>query len=106
MSKELKITKEKVLEASESCPDAKEVLKTLFPSVFKDEWRDVTLHLTAKIENFLEGRYFIKLYDGSKQVAYTHTNGENPILKLADEGKDEYKIEWLNNSDFRILQKE
>ena len=35
MSDDLKISKEKVLEASKKCPQAKEVLKTLFPDVFK-----------------------------------------------------------------------
>ena len=39
---ELKITKEKVLKASEQCPDAKDVLETLFPDAFKKEWKDVT----------------------------------------------------------------
>ncbi len=33
--KELKISKEAVLEAAEKCSNAKEVLKVLFPSVFK-----------------------------------------------------------------------
>lgn len=35
--KNLKITKEKVLEASEICSDTKRVLKTLFPEVFESE---------------------------------------------------------------------
>jgi len=34
---ELKITKEKVLEAASKFYDAKNILKTLFPEVFKDE---------------------------------------------------------------------
>jgi hypothetical protein len=34
---ELKITKEKVLEAASKCETAKETLKTLFPEVFKDD---------------------------------------------------------------------
>lgn len=33
---ELSITKEKVLEAADKCPQAKETLKTLFPEVFKE----------------------------------------------------------------------
>lgn len=32
--KELKITKDRVIKASESCPDAKTVLKELFPEAF------------------------------------------------------------------------
>lgn len=34
---ELKITKEKVLEAAQKCSKAKETLKTLFPEVFEDD---------------------------------------------------------------------
>lgn len=34
---ELKITQEKVLEAASKCPQAKEILSTLFPEVFKNE---------------------------------------------------------------------
>jgi hypothetical protein len=34
---ELKITKEKVLEAAKGCKDAEKVLKTLFPEVFEDD---------------------------------------------------------------------
>lgn len=37
MSEKLEITKEKVLKASETCPDAKEVLKELFSEAFEDE---------------------------------------------------------------------
>jgi hypothetical protein len=33
----LEVTKEKVLEAAKNCSQAKEVLKTLFPEVFKEE---------------------------------------------------------------------
>ena len=38
MCDDLKVTKEKVLEAAEKSPTAKETLKTLFPGAFKDEW--------------------------------------------------------------------
>jgi hypothetical protein len=37
---ELKVTKEKVLKASENCPQAKEVLKELFPEAFEPIYRD------------------------------------------------------------------
>lgn len=33
---ELKVTKERVLEAAEGCPDVKRALKTLFPEAFED----------------------------------------------------------------------
>ena len=37
MSKELKITKEKVLAMAEECPEAKAVLEKGFPEAFEDE---------------------------------------------------------------------
>lgn len=42
MSEELKITKERVLAAADSCGTAKEVLRKLFPEVFGDKWADIT----------------------------------------------------------------
>jgi len=42
MSKEFKITKEKVLAMAEECEEAKAVLKKGFPEVFEEEWIDVT----------------------------------------------------------------
>lgn len=41
-SKELEITKDKVLKASEKCPQAKEVLKELFSEAFEEKWRDIS----------------------------------------------------------------
>jgi len=38
---ELKVTKEKVLEAAKECSEARRVLKTLFPEVFKERWKRV-----------------------------------------------------------------
>lgn len=35
--KELKITKEKILEAANKCNTSKEILKTLFPEAFEEE---------------------------------------------------------------------
>lgn len=39
MSNELKVTKDAVLKAAESCSTAKSVLKTLFPDVFGENFR-------------------------------------------------------------------
>lgn len=33
-------TREQILEASEECPDAKEVLKKLYPDVFEEQWEE------------------------------------------------------------------
>ena len=38
---ELKIDKARVLSAADKCSSAKEVLKYLFPEVFKKDWRDI-----------------------------------------------------------------
>lgn len=43
---ELKITKEKVLEASSKCSTSKETLKTLFPEAFEDD-KSVSLIITS-----------------------------------------------------------
>lgn len=37
MNNDLKISKERILEAASKCSTAKETLKTLFPEVFKEE---------------------------------------------------------------------
>ena len=47
---ELKITKEKVLEAATKCSEAKKVLETLFPEAFDEcitVWRFATCRLTT-----------------------------------------------------------
>ena len=44
-NKELKVTEERVKAAAEKCGTAKEILKELFPEVFREsppEWEDVT----------------------------------------------------------------
>lgn len=62
MEKELKITKERVLEAANSCAQAKEVLKKIFPEVFEDD-------------KYLNVPPFIH---GKKQILYTK-EGEDII---------------------------
>ena len=58
MSKELKITKEKVLEASEQCGEAKRVLEAMFPEVFRGEWENITDEIKWSVEDgFLHGYY-------------------------------------------------
>ena len=41
MSTELKITKERVLVAAKSCPDADRILKKLFPEAFEEDVSDM-----------------------------------------------------------------
>ena len=53
MSKKLEITEERVKEAAESCGTAKEVLKKLFPEVFKKEKDDVSEDLFVMTDAML-----------------------------------------------------
>lgn len=45
----LDITKEKILEAASKCGDAKEILKTLFPDVFEEEFWEVKIKENKEI---------------------------------------------------------
>lgn len=49
---ELKITKEKILEAASKCSTAKEILKTLFPEVFENnKYFDLDRLETSELKN-------------------------------------------------------
>lgn len=61
-SKELKISKEAVLEASMACPDAKAVLKALFPDVFKEEWLPITHEIEWKFRNEGDDYGVVEIY--------------------------------------------
>lgn len=110
--KELKITKEKVLEASESYPDAKGVLKTLFPEAFKKEkgkWVNVTEEIRWCCYNFEEneerpGEYWIMGVHEGDEVFFFNVDG----LKFnLDNARSEYKIEERGGrGSFCILKKE
>jgi hypothetical protein len=55
---ELKITKEKVLEAANKCSTAKETLKVLFPEVFKEKTYKIgTTFVTDSGDRFMLSRY-------------------------------------------------
>ena len=106
----LKIKKERVLKVSEQCPNAKRVLKILFPDAFKKE----------KI-SCIEGGFYMRTGDTGEHILYR-------IVKYRTEKKDEYmlvtmcttheqnlctswsgweskeRIEtWLNNGEFTYL---
>lgn len=106
MSKELKITKEKVLEASESCPDAKGVLKTLFPEAFKEKekWVDITNETKLEWDN--HGDYWnIHVIHKGEEVAYIC---DEEMFNLWGSAKGKYKIERNEEYDnwrFRILER-
>lgn len=52
---ELKITKERILEAAAKCSQAKDTLKTLFPEAFEEDKKVSLLFDDLKIENRTEG---------------------------------------------------
>lgn len=105
----LEITKEKVLKASEKCPNAKVVLKELFPDVFKEGWIDVTENLHFRPYQ-ASSFYWIGIYQEgtSLQIGWLDNAGAN----ICTHAKENYKIEaqktkgtnsWDNY--FRILKK-
>lgn len=105
--KELKISKEAVLEASKKCPDAKEVLKALFPDVFKKTEKDVTRDLTLKIVHSTRGtgRYFFELNIGDDNVLLG-----KPECKIEDGDliipfwvNDKYEVKVVGGN-FKILK--
>ena len=73
--KELKISKEAVLEASETCPDAKEVLKALFPDVFK-EGVDISKEIEWKFRKGEEGYGLLELWYEESLIGHTYCSGE------------------------------
>jgi hypothetical protein len=70
---ELKVTKEKVLKASKNCPQAKEVLKELFPEVFEEQFKDFDI---CKSGNDLRlawnGRFYSSC--GEDRASYDEAN--------------------------------
>ena len=103
-------SKEQILEASKDCPDAKEVLKKLFPEAFKEEWDDVTKELEIRIAHFGEGVYYLRFSHNGSIIAHSHCDllgdGEYDyhFIMFNDTYKDEYKIEW-SDGDFCILKR-
>ena len=82
--KELKITKEKVLEASKQCEQAREVLEAMFPEAFEGKWDNVTSQIKWEVVNSgLTDYYLVGLYEGT-QVAYFY----------ASEGIKDEKKKW------------
>jgi len=65
---DLTISKEKVREAAEKCPTAKEVLQTLFPQVFQGD---------VNIPKYLKEGTLQSIYDSDGNfIAETRTEGE------------------------------
>lgn len=87
---ELKVTKEKVLEAASKCSQAKETLKTLFPEAFKDENAITLIPKRPGTANF-----------DSETVA----GSVNGIIAIRTLGPHAYKAFWLDyNFDWQLLE--
>ena len=68
----IKITKDRILEASSKCPAAKETLKTLFPEVFVNEW-DLKINVTIGDKFFDEDNdemMLVYVYVPDKDLKY------------------------------------
>lgn len=80
---ELKITKEKVLEAASKCSQAKETLKTLFPEAFEDDKKFINNILKnieiRKTGNFREKSIYLPFSD---KIDYTIIKDDHNILCL------------------------
>lgn len=88
MNNELKISKERVLEAASKCSTAKQTLETLFPEVFEEESK--YFDLTALIE----GRYII-FGDKESTIAGFHNN---EFMHVRFGGKYDGKAFYLHGS--------
>ena len=83
---ELKITKERVLEAAEKCSDAKQILKTLFPEAFVGE---------GIINN---GRFYGLAIFGNPTAS-----DNKAVIEIRGTGDHVNKAFWLNSKfDWKI----
>ena len=107
MSKELKITKErikKLVAGLSSCPEAREAVEDAFPEVFeeKEEWADVTEETTWKIGR-VASDYWLEGSHGDKVIFLTAEGTKIDLNNKTDEGN--YKIEETPTGAFRILKR-
>lgn len=73
---ELKISKEQVLKASKECPDAKKILETLFPEVFKTKREDVTSQMKWKLyRGETSGYYYLEGYYNEDFICWADSKG-------------------------------
>lgn len=95
MENEIKITKERILDAASTCKEAKKVLKNLFPDIFEDEkYFDLselpkTIFSNEDAENAgFDNRYFFEVrHDGEyKFKAFYLDNPYNWEIIIDSEG--------------------
>ena len=72
--KELKITRERVLEASERCEQAREVLEAMFPEAFEEEWVDITKEIEWKTSCAGSKLYYLQGYYEGKEALYWYAS--------------------------------
>lgn len=98
---ELKVTKEKVLEASEKCSTAKNIFKVMFPEVFKNKetavvgkWYNVG-GLMINFQGYGNGYCFginrdgewsnsMGFHDGDEEILSTAKEIESNLIKIAN----------------------
>jgi len=98
---EVTTTKERVIKASETCPDAKEVLEKLFPEVFEcsNEWKDITKELQWGLQGPSEHGYFLYGTWMGQDAVYVGGNGYGIAFGRSKEY--EYDLSQLGQS-FRL----
>ena len=110
--KELKITKEKVLRASETCPDAKMVLRELFPDAFENEWEDITEKVKPEIICAAGNKPYLRFIDPKQEstgsgLANSAAIGYTPSISLSFfiYQPERYKLEKDGEESFRIYRR-
>ena len=84
MSSKIEIRKERILEAAESCPQAKEVLRKLFPEAFPTEKENISHEIEIDIVRggFGGGDAFgIQLQHKGEHIGYMGKQGPMTIDK-------------------------
>jgi len=102
---EVTTTKERVIKASETCPDAKGVLKELFPEVFKiedrhDEWKNITEEIRYELTNRnMYERYILHIQYCGTSIGYICPNKGIDLYT-----NSRYRLDF-NSDAFRILKR-
>lgn len=96
---EIKLTKENVLAAAETCPAAKEALMKLVPEAFGEEWENITEDLilqpalSARMRKPLEEKgYFLQVWHGNERIGII----SGGLLKIDDPVN--VKVEYRNDA--------
>ena len=107
---EVTTTKERVIKASETCPDAKGVLKELFPEVFKGDWVNISNDIELRKDSFgnAEG-FFVELWWASQHIGYMSPNVEKEPVTFYKEYLQDCKTHHFkcegDNDVFKIYAK-